>query len=222
MPRGKKILVIGVLAVLLLVIISAVLLKPKNLPLSPKTDNPSPSATFIPGDIQTSPQTGQFRNFLSFTVPQKCTFSSTDSGSEFSGMVFLNNGKIRADMSVPASGSSVISHMLVEKPYSYIWLEGSVQGIVIEFENQTQTQIRQDGTVDPNLIVNYLCQPWTVDDTLLSRPEKMKFINLTNLILPTTLPSGNTQTCAACNDLADDQAKNVCLVRLKCGEVKRR
>ena len=167
-------------------------------------------------NIKTAPQAGTFNTFLAFTVPQKCTFTSGDT-SGVEGTVYLNNGLMRADISVAASGSSAItSHMVVEKSYSYIWQDGQTQGVKIAFDSQAQTRDPQPGTVDPNTGVNYVCEPWTVDSSLFARPDKMIFTDLSKMILPTGLPSGNSEACAACNGLADDQAKTVCLTRLKC------
>jgi hypothetical protein len=206
------------LILVLIIVVGAVVftLRKPSSGSKPNSADSSLSPAADGSSIKTTPQSGTFSTFLSFTVPQKCTFNSpTD--SKVVGTVYLNNGVMRADISVPASDSSAISsHMIVEKNYSYIWQDGQTQGVRIAFDAQAQTRDPQPGTVDPNTGVTYICEPWIVDPQMLTRPEKMIFTDLSKLVLPTGLPSGNAEACAACNDLADDQSKMVCLVRLKC------
>lgn len=174
------------------------------------------SPTPITGAVNTAPQSGTFKSFLSFTFPQKCTFSAAEGQEATSGTVYLNNGKMRADFVAKIADETTSSHMLVDKSVSYIWMDGQTQGVKIAFDAQAQTINPQQGTVNPDAGINYICEPWVVDDAFLKTPEKMKFIDLSSQIFPTTLPSGDTEACDACATITDDQSRNVCLTQLKC------
>ncbi len=212
----KFIIPVIVILLLTLVAVGYFLLKPQSTSKVGDISTTAISPTPATGTVNTSPQSGTFKSFLSFTFPQKCTFSSSADQANTSGTVYLDNGKMRADFSVKAANETTSSHMFVDKSVAYIWMDGQAQGVKIAFDAQSQTTNPQEGTVNPDTGINYICEPWTVDAAYLKTPEKMKFIDLSSQIFPTTLPSGDSEACDACAGITDDQSRNVCLTQLKC------
>src|SRR6185503_11737286 len=117
---------------------------------------------------------------------QQCSFSSTDatSGARTSATVFVTAGHMRGDFTGQAAGGTAASsHMIVDGETSYLWSDGSVQGVKMSFAN-LDAQASPSGQQQPvNLDqkANYSCKTWSPDNSTFALPTGVTFTDLSAL-----------------------------------------
>jgi len=123
-------------------------------------------------------------DLLSMTGSQQCTFSLDQDGSKMESVAYINDKKVRTDVSIVANGAEQKMHMIVDDQVAYTWIDGMPNGFKVSAEMmkeqvETPTNVPGAGQMpDFNQDVNYDCKPWIVDNTLLTPPADVMFIDM--------------------------------------------
>lgn len=159
------------------------------------------------------------KDLLALGQSQQCTFSDPSGNA---GTVYIANAKMRGDFNTTTDGKVVASHMIVDQPTAYVWMDGQTTGFKMSLDTVKQPQ-GKTGNVDIDKKVDYTCESWSMDPTLFTLPSTVAFSDMGSFSVPsgamevsgTPASSSNAEQCAACNSLpAASQAQ--CKQALNC------
>lgn len=217
-------IVIGILVIIALILAGAGATWLRNSTSSPESSpvaqvDTSVKATASAGEVNTQMS---LKELWASANSQKCTFADAESNT--SGTVFVSQGKMRGDFSTRSQNQTLNSHMIVDQNTSYVWTEGSTQGMKISIDKITSTaESTQSGQVDINKKTNYHCESWNPDPAVFVLPSEIIFNDFGNL-LPQVKASGSAtggaginlkSACDACDKLSG-AAKEQCRSALSC------
>lgn len=205
---NKKVVITGVVVVLLLIAGFLVMKGRSNPVVTPTTTQ----------EQNTSPTS--LKDLISKGIAQSCTYSNESS----TGTIYVSGGKVRGDFDTTIEGKVTKSHMIVDGSNSYIWSDGSKDGIKMTFDasatpaaNATSSPV---GGFDSAANMNYKCGVWSADPSVFTLPAGVTFMSFGNI--PGSSPAagkpGTTDTssqCSYCDSLTGD-SKSQCLTALKC------
>ena len=134
---------------------------------------------------------------------QECSYSSEIDGTKMSATVYIAGGKMRTDSTVVTGGQTMKSNMIVDGQTSYVWSDGTTQGIKMTLdklkaeENTGDDKVQAGGDFEKEF--NYSCKGWTVDNSKFTPPSNIKFTDFSSMmpsLLGTPVPktSGYVQT----------------------------
>ena len=145
-------------------------------------------------EVAETPQTesaravhASFNELLASKAAQKCTFSRSDDFAQSTGVSYIAQGVVRTDATITFARTGAISRTstLVTPDTMYEWDGESGKGMKMStsmMKSQGDTAPKaQDGTAsafkDINLAqeYDYQCEPWTVDQSLLTPPTTVSF-----------------------------------------------
>lgn len=198
-----------------------------------------PAGPAVPGGDENTPTLGasmSMKELLGLGGAQRCTFANKVENSESSGVVYVAGGKMRGDFTSLAAGQTTQSHMIVDGETSYVWQDGSSQGMKISFADMNaQSGQGSNRSVDVNEKVGYSCGAWAVDASMFALPAGVEFSDLSALLPPGGMPSleGKPGTidpsagtvpagspgaaqCAMCAQAPDEDSRAQCLAALGC------
>lgn len=197
----KKQLVPIIILIVLLFIGGAFFLSRRPSPTS-LTDSRSGSVSEQSG---VEKFTGSVMDLLKRKTAMKCTASSTEKGAEFSGTYYVDpaSGRARIDTE-SASGEpgkpQIVSHVITDKDYAYIWQEGQKTGMKLSTKTAegTPTETKTDEsstapsveTAELNKNVDYSCSPWVIDAAMFTVPSDVTFENFEETMKQYAVPSG--------------------------------
>lgn len=149
---------------------------------------------------------------LATDITQECTFSHLEEKSE--GLVRMDGKKLHGKFASEINGKMVMSHIVSDTAYVYMWMEGTTRGSkfavtkLIDYSSQAPT-----GSVNISEKSNYDCHPWIVDEAVFEIPSDVAFTDYSHMLqikaTPTSnalMPSESTmgsqaQQCAVCENL---------------------
>jgi hypothetical protein len=135
----------------------------------------------------TSPMSLQ--TLLSLDVPQVCTFTDSQMGAETSGTVYVADGRARGDFEARAVGQTYHAHAIIEEETMYTWIDETKMAFALPLNGEATSTTNQPFDVTKNL--NYICTPWTVDDTKFEKPA-LDFKSTSTIDV-------SANACAACD-----------------------
>ena len=119
---------------------------------------------------------GSFSDFYTRTGSWKCDLRTETEGVTSEGVVYVSDGKIRADFNSTVSGNDVTSFMIHDGTSIYTWSSLQSQGVrmdVVEGEEGSgEMSAGPEGNVD------YECAPWAADATVFVPPATIEFMEL--------------------------------------------
>ena len=190
-------------------------------------NEPSQTTTTQSGSEERTVQS-TLKDLLSSGIAQQCTFSDKSEDNDISGVMYVDQNRMRGDFTTVVDDKTLISHMMVKDDTSYTWQEGEDTGYMMKYD--PDQMMPQDGeetptspqgeTVDPDKVVDYKCSPWIVDGSMFNPPSNVEFTDFSSMMQkqpPGQENSGEVMQnpCSACDNLTGD-AKNQCLTALKC------
>ncbi len=182
----------------------------KNQDGQTKTDTSS-AQTQEPANEESS----SLKNLMGMNKSQKCEFSSTEEDVTSSGTFYIANNKARGDFQSTAKGTTTKGHMIIDSIYSWLWNDGSNEGIKFAID-QNQTESNQTQSVDPNKNYKFSCDSWRADDSMFTPPANITFSEFKMPAIPAQ-PSGTSEKMdlsAICNSLPEP-SKSECLAGAK-------
>lgn len=186
------------------------------------------SATSLPEQAipeQNKPQSqesitkGSLRSLLASGKNVSCEINYPDGNTK--GITYVSGSKMRGDFTVKSEdGKEMISHMLNDGIYAYIWTDLVKQGTKMKLDTITPsstpkvTPSAQTAGADLDREVDLKCKSWSVEDSKFKIPEDIQFSDLSTLMKNpsgTALPKTDKSVCDQIPDLA---AKSECLKAL--------
>jgi len=112
----------------------------------------------------------------------KCTFDQVIEAGTSRGTVYVSGQKIRGDFSTIAQGVTMESHMISDGEWTYTWSPMMPQGFkapVTASDNTQGTNTQTSGSyTDMNQMMNYDCDPWSVESNSFTPPAGITFMQM--------------------------------------------
>lgn len=187
---------------------------------------PQPQTT-VPAVQNATPQTveGTIQSLLSSGRSVQCTFNSATTSAQVKGTIYVSGGKMRGDFEVVTKAVTVISHLINDSQFMYIWNDATKQGIKIANttgQTQSKTPTSSQGP-DMTKSYTYSCQDWSADSSLFVLPSAVTFMDVSVPAVKPTTATGSSQTtptvnpyCSYCTGLPAGAAKTACLTQYSC------
>ena len=197
-------LVIGMIVVALAVLgVGAFVKMSKSSKSAQDVNLTQPSVEQV--SVPTSPPMtqGNLKSLLGVGRNTNCQIVYPDQSGP--GTVYVGGSKFRGDFTVKVDAKDMVSHMISDGTYMYIWSEGTPQGTKIKvdtFQNSSPNPSGKAQAVDLNQQVNLNCSDWTVDQSKFILPTGVTFTDLSKL-----MPKMDKSMCDA---ITDPQAKEAC------------
>lgn len=125
-------------------------------------------------------------DLVGMTGAQKCTFTVDQNGSTMQSVAYVSGGKARTDIVSVSNGTEQKIHMIMDGQIAYTWIDGMGTGFKMDVSKMKEQSTAPAGAAsgpmpDFNQNVNYDCQAWTVDNSLLIPPTTIQFMSLDQL-----------------------------------------
>src|SRR3990167_9035350 len=161
------------------------LLKPSRLNNSTQ-DNSSENTNA--NSKNTAPKKSTLAQLMGLGKSSVCTFS-INVGSKITGKTYVTSNKMRTDFDATTpEGQKISSSMIKDGDWLYSWTSASSQGVKMKVPatmESTKSTETNNGTgnnsyqnFDPNLEMNYDCKPWVVNNSMLTPPSNVTFMEL--------------------------------------------
>ena len=120
---------------------------------------------------------GKFSDFYTRSGSWKCDVRTETQGVTSEGVVYVSDGKIRADFDSTVSGNEVTSFMIHDGTSVYTWSSLQSQGVRMDVTEGEEVDGEAAGT-GPQGDVEYNCAPWAADATVFIPPATIEFMEL--------------------------------------------
>lgn len=133
-------------------------------------------------------KTQSLRDVLDLSSNQKCTF--VDGETSTSGTIYAGRGKVRGDFIIDNQEQNLKYdyHVITDRIDLYYWGGGRDRGAIIDFETATELALRfstQQGEgesvvrpLNPDKLLEVVCEQWETDATLFSPPPEIEFVEI--------------------------------------------
>ncbi len=124
--------------------------------------------------------------------PQKCTYSGSNEGYEYSGTAYFSSEKqMRNDYKSEREGKNRDGSMIISDGTQYFWNNDDKKGFktAIKADDSQQSSSETSENVDTDAKFSFQCEAWTVDDSKFTPPSDVTIQDLTQLI-PTGVGTG--------------------------------
>ena len=141
------------------------------------------------------------------------------------GTIYVTGSKMRGDFSTRVEGKGMMSHMIQDGEYAYMWLDEDAKGTKMKLDfNQPVPSVPAGSSVrsqaenlDEEVDMN--CSNWSPDNSKFNVPGDVEFTDLSEM-LKNSMMQNKTGTTApkmdasVCNQIEDATAKAQCLKAL--------
>jgi exopolysaccharide biosynthesis protein len=169
----------------------------------------------------TSLTQASIKSLLASKTPQECSFSDNTGTSNFTGTIFVANGKASGEFNVQGPSGPIVSHMVSDGTNAYIWTSLSKQGfkMALAEASSAAANAKNSGSPDVNKTLDFKCKAWSVDNSKFTLPTDITFttFNMPNVSPATGGPAtGSSVACSACNSVPQGAQRTACLQALHC------
>lgn len=177
---------------------------------------------------------GSYFDLLGRGDSQQCTWTETsETGETHSGVVYIDGqtSRMRSEttIQIPDTDETTQVYGLVDEEFIYTWSSDDEYAFKMALEDVTnqvassesdelpswQSQLDENSTyIDLEAEVDFKCQPWRVDETLLTRPSDIAFKDMTefmNLQMESMGLPEDIDVCSYCDQLPAGEARDACL-----------
>jgi hypothetical protein len=182
---NKKPLII--VSVLVLLIIAALVIFGVKKPMATTTEvvkdvvKASPIIAPLVPAIQTEEYKGTTKALMATGKAQACTFTEDQETRTVDGKMYITtDGKMRGDFTETGkkNNNKTIQHIVIKDTTNvYVWSDLQTKGLKVALTSKYVTA-PSEGSPDINKEMDFQCQPWTVDASMLETPKDMVFISL--------------------------------------------
>ena len=124
---------------------------------------------------------GTFADLMMRAGSWKCTVTTTIEEAPSTGVVYVADGKVRADfVAKPAAmgGAEVSSSMIQADGFVYTWSDAMPQGMKMKVPTATDPAVSEMAPYDYTQKVDYDCGPWMADASVFAPPSDITFMEL--------------------------------------------
>jgi hypothetical protein len=159
-------------------------------------------------------------------------------GVTHDGTVFVSAGRIRGDFVTVGEGMSAVSSLIIRDGTLYLWseIDGQLWGVKSTLATGTPPTSPQLSTQEPVALddaIRYECKTWSVvDGSVFVPPADVLFRDVAEAAAQgmeygtvfedgtadaMVSPSAPTSGCAACAQVGDPAARELCEIEFSCG-----
>lgn len=166
---------------------------------------------------------GSIKSLLGANKNVTCTTTAEDQSG--TGTIFVAGSKMRGDFSTQVEGKSMMTHMISDGQYSYMWSDEDSKGTKFKIDpDQPVPSVpagssvqSQTGNMDDEVDMN--CSNWNPDNSKFQVPANIEFIDMSAMMenakvqtkTGTTVPKMDSSVC---DSIEDVDAKAQCLEAL--------
>lgn len=117
--------------------------------------------------------------------PQKCTYSGSNEGYEYSGIAYFSSEKqMRNDYKSEREDKGREGSMIITGDTQYFWSNETKKGFktAIKADDSQQSSSETSENVDTNAKFSFQCESWTVDESMFTPPSDVTIQDLTQVI----------------------------------------
>lgn len=127
-----------------------------------------------------------FTQFVNQGGAYKCTVNQSVSGTDTTGVVFIDAGLMRGTFETESQGAKVSTNILVRDGYTYTWSSNMPQGIKMAIKKDeavANANVGTSGTYAWNAeeVGDYDCIAWNADQATFTLPAGIVFMDLADL-----------------------------------------
>ena len=166
---------------------------------------------------------GSIKSLIGAGKNVTCAIRNEGGGSS---TIYVSGNSMRGDFDSNVDSKSVVSHMIQEGDYAYIWTDGATEGSKMNIKAMQETaanasttkQTTQSTNTDIDKEVDMKCSAWSVDTSKFTPPSDVAFTDL-SVMMDKMAPGagGNAASkldSSYCNAIPDAQAKADCISAL--------
>lgn len=175
---------------------------------------------------------GSISELLKSGKSQKCTYVMTSGENQSEVTLYISGDKFRQDIEIKDQNGSILSHMVSDGEWYYSWSTMMKDGSKFKIsdmeemaaENQQNFNGQNQGTIaDLDEKFEYKCSSWIKDNSLLTPPKDVNFIDQTKILEDATKALENNDTnsmlksaCDSCKSAPTKEAQDQCRQSLQC------
>lgn len=135
----------------------------------------------VKGEDSTNPSGKKmaFSSFIKQGGSYKCTVHQNVAGSDADGIVYLDDGRIRADYTVSYNGTTMTGSSVIKDGYAYTWTSLTPTGFKIavkdDMKNGDISASSGSYSWSADQIGDYDCVAWKADASLFTIPSNITF-----------------------------------------------
>ena len=164
---------VPIIVIILLLAVGAYALKSKT-----------PNAPKFQTSNQVANEATEFANAIKSGKPTQCTMTKTTDKMEY----FLKGKKMYINMSNIIENKTVLSHIINDEKYMYMWTDGTKQGSKISLlaspsnppAQKLESETDYDKFKNDGYTIN--CVPSNIDDTAFIPPSDVKFVDPSEML----------------------------------------
>lgn len=167
------------------------------------------SFTTTPSESQEESANSSFslRDLIAKNIPQKCTWTSNQEGSESTGTMVISGNKFKQEVTVKEDNTDLVINSISDGTYIYTWQEkagkvSSDMAIKMKLDSfeDPGTNTNSDnptsvGTIDMDQEYQYNCSPVIVSDSDFQPPKDVEFADYSQFMqdIQSKIPSINPE-----------------------------
>ena len=151
-----------------------------NTTIATTTDNTASGDTTNNNAVSKS---ATFKSLLSEKGNFECKYEQVDPKFRSTNVIYLSNGKMRAEFRMaPSTGVTIANLIVYDGQYLYAWKEGMATGVrtqpktIAELPDVIPADMTSAAVYGTSpLNVSYDCHPWATVPSMLVKPAYVKF-----------------------------------------------
>ena len=181
---------------------------------------------------------GSIEDLIARNKNLKCELMVNNGADIISGTTYISGKQARSDYKTKMDAQTVNGHMINDGTWLYTWMdEFPEQAMKIKLDSMESASLLGNQQAEDSGLGNYEdkmdydCYNWSKDDSLLTPPKGINFIDYTSMMesaagMMNGLGTGNdipdlnnddkSSLCGACDSVTDATAKTMCKQRLGC------
>lgn len=221
--KNKNLIIIAVVALLL---IAGGIFYTMNKSAAPVNQQPSQNNNMQSANENsgTNVVEASIKSFLTSGSSVSCTYSSSVEGTNMSGKLYANAGKIRQDFETQAEDMKISGHMIMDSKDAYMWTDQMNMGFKFSIADMPTPGAEQNSnTPDINKNMKFSCSPWTPDNSQFEVPGNVTFQTMNIPAMPAANKtegvnpgSSMSDQCAVCDNIPAGPGRDSCRAQLKC------
>ncbi len=121
-----------------------------------------------------------FSQFIKQSGSYKCSVVQSVAQMSTTGVVYLDNGMVKAEFAVSVAGQSLKTYMIAKDGFTYTWTSNDLtkgyKTKIAQAKGDTSTQSKGTITWDGSQIGDYSCEDWKADASMFVLPKTITFV----------------------------------------------
>jgi len=160
---------------------------------------------------------GSIKDLLAKGKSMKCSYSETQNGETFSGVLYVADGKSKTEIEFQVDGKTGNMYTLSDGEWAYSWGTFLPQGVKMNVKEmpKDQTNNSQETVNNFEKKMNYKCRFWIKDSSKFKLPSDVQFRDMTNSM--TGAIEATKNLCEMCEMVPAGSGRDSCMAECKAG-----